>query len=110
MDRAIAVATLSEIPEGTSKRVEVAGRIIALFHRNGRFYALDHHCPHRGGPLGEGCVEGDVVICPWHGWQFRLEDGISPINPAARVATYPVTVRGDRILLALPEEGKNHAT
>ncbi|RME53814.1 MAG: non-heme iron oxygenase ferredoxin subunit [Deltaproteobacteria bacterium] len=109
MDREIEVATLSEIPDGTAKSVEVEGRVIALFHWNGGLYALDGHCPHRGGPLGSGCVEGGVVICPWHGWQFRLEDGISPINPAARVATYPVTVRGERIHLSLPEEG-THAT
>jgi nitrite reductase/ring-hydroxylating ferredoxin subunit len=53
----------------------VAERIIALYHVDDTYYALDGICPHQGGPLGKGRLQGGIVTCPWHGWQFDVRTG-----------------------------------
>jgi 3-phenylpropionate/trans-cinnamate dioxygenase ferredoxin component len=95
------VAKLSEVVEGSAKAVEVAGRTIALFNVEGKIYALDNTCLHRGGPLGEGFVEGDVVTCPWHGWQYKVPSGECLANASLKVATFPVHVVNDEIKVEL---------
>jgi nitrite reductase (NADH) small subunit/3-phenylpropionate/trans-cinnamate dioxygenase ferredoxin subunit len=97
----VKVAKLSDLPEGESLRVEVDGYCLALFCINGRYYALDNACPHRGGPLSEGHVDPHnlTVQCPWHGWIFKCETGLSPINPMAKVQKFDVKVEGDEILV-----------
>ena len=67
----------------------------------GTFYALDNLCLHRGGPLGQGYMEGEKLECPWHGWQFEVKTGISPVNPNAKVPTYEVKVEGTDVMVAL---------
>lgn len=88
--RACAVA---DVPPGSGKTVTVAGKELALFNVDGAFYAIDNECPHRGGPLGEGELEGCVVTCPWHAWQFDLRSGES-LTDDSRVTTYPVKQEG----------------
>ena len=66
----IRVARLADIPEGAGIAVDVGERRLALFRHSGHVFALDETCPHRGGPLHEGAIENDVVLCPWHQWQF----------------------------------------
>ena len=66
---------VSEVPVGTAREVVSGDRVIALFNVAGTFYALDGVCPHQGGPLGQGTLEGCVVTCPWHGWQFDVTSG-----------------------------------
>ena len=96
----VKVATTGEIAPGTGKPVEVNGKEIALFNAGGTFYALDNTCPHRGGPLGEGELEGTVVTCPWHSWQFDLTTGESLIDDL-KVGCYPVRVDGETVLVAV---------
>lgn len=95
------VAMLFELAAGSAKAVEVAGKAIALFNVDGKIFALDNTCLHRGGPLGEGFVEGDVVTCPWHGWQYKIPSGEVLGNRATKVACYPVQVEGDEIKVEL---------
>ena len=71
----IKVASISELELGSCKTVEVQGKVIALFNVGGRIYALDNTCLHQGGPLGEGRLEGEVVTCPWHMWEFNVRTG-----------------------------------
>jgi len=97
----IKVASISELSVGSSKTVEVQGKVIALFNVGGRIYALDNTCLHQGGPLGEGRLEGEVVTCPWHMWEFNVRTGEKVGEPSLRVATYPVQVEGDDIKVAL---------
>lgn len=66
----VKVGRRGDIGEGTGKSVEVGGKEIALFNSGGNFYAIDNVCLHRGGPLGEGELEGTIVTCPWHGRQY----------------------------------------
>ncbi|MDD5543803.1 MAG: Rieske 2Fe-2S domain-containing protein [Acidobacteriia bacterium] len=101
MPNFVKVAASHEIPEGTGKAIEVDGKAIALFNVHGKFYALDNTCAHRGGPLGDGMVDDNIVTCPWHGWQWDVVNGQSLFNPQITVKAYPVTVEGEDIKVAL---------
>ena len=92
-----AVADVSEIPAGQGKSFEIAGKQIALFKTADRYLAIDNLCPHRGGPLADGSLMGDVVTCPWHGWQFDCATGKSTRNAAVCVTSYPTSVEGSTI-------------
>ena len=63
---------------------------VALFNIDGEFIAMDNKCPHRGGSLGDGEIEGDIVTCPWHGWQFNCRTGKAVENDAIIVRTYEI--------------------
>ncbi len=103
------VATVEEIPVGQRKLVEVAGRSIGVFNVNGEFFALRNSCPHQGGSLCEGRLSGfltasapgqytytrrgEMLRCPWHGWEFDVKTGQSWWDPARmRVRSYQVSV------------------
>src|SRR5215471_13754801 len=101
MGEFVKVATLSELAAGTCKPVEAGGKVISLFNVDGSIYALDNTCLHRGGPLGEGMLNGDVVTCPWHMWEYNVRTGEKVGSPAVRVATYPVQVEGNDIKVAV---------
>ena len=90
----------SDVAPGTGKLVTVDGKEIALFNVDGTFYALDNECPHRGGPLGEGDLEGCIVTCPWHAWQYDVRTGES-ITDDLKVARYDVKVEGGDVLVAV---------
>lgn len=96
----VPVASTSEVPSGRSKVVVAAGQIIALFNVDGRFYALSGTCLHRGGPVGEGELDGPVVTCPWHGWQYDVRTGQNVLNPMARLTSYPVKVEAGTVFVA----------
>lgn len=102
MNDFVTVAQVSDIPPGTGRTVDVHGIWIALFNVEGIFYAVDNACPHAGGPLGEGKLQGTIIECPWHGWRFSLESGQRVGNPNFEVACCQVRVEGDQIQIALP--------
>ncbi len=92
------VANIQEIPPGQAKKIKVGGRDVALFNVDGTFYAIDDTCPHRGGPLSEGELEGQEVTCPWHGARFNLTTGAHLCPPAPRgVTAYKVQVVGNDV-------------
>jgi nitrite reductase/ring-hydroxylating ferredoxin subunit len=97
----VKVAAVSEISPGTVKPVAVGDKMIALCNVGGMIYALDNVCLHRGGPLGEGYIDGDKLECPWHGWQFDVKTGVLTFNPRERVPTYEVKIEGSDILVAI---------
>ena len=76
--------------------------LLALFNVDGAFYAVDNGCPHRGGPLGDGDLDGTFVACPWHGWRWDVKSGANANNPAVRVPCFPVTVEQGEIFVDLP--------
>jgi 3-phenylpropionate/trans-cinnamate dioxygenase ferredoxin subunit len=109
------VGRASEIPPGARKIVEVDGRSIGVFNVHGVYYALRNTCPHQAAPLCRGIItgttlpsrpgeyiwarDGEIIRCPWHGWEFDITSGQSVFNPhRLRVKTYKVTVE------APPEE------
>ncbi len=66
------------------------------------YYAIDNACPHRGGPLSEGDLDGRVVSCPWHGWAWDVTSGANMNNPAVRIGCYPVILREGDLFVRLP--------
>ncbi len=93
MARFIKVASTSDLMPGSGQLVEVEGKQIALFNIDGNYYAIDDTCPHRGGPLSEGFIEGEEVACPLHGSRFNIKTG-EVLGPPARqgVAKYNTRV------------------
>lgn len=103
------VGRVGEIPPGSRTIVDVAGRSVGVFNVGGTFYALRNACPHQGGPLCLGRIrgttlpsapgeyvygrEGEIIRCPWHGWEFDVTTGRTLVDPARlRVRRYDVTV------------------
>jgi 3-phenylpropionate/trans-cinnamate dioxygenase ferredoxin subunit len=103
------VATTDELPPGSRKIVEIAGRSIGVFNVGGEYFALRNRCPHQGGPLCEGRLagfvdssgpgdirysrRGEILRCPWHAWEYDIRTGQSYFNPAViRVRYFETSV------------------
>ncbi len=114
MSNSVQVGKTGELKDGTMQEVTVQGRKILLARVGDKYYAADNRCPHTGGNLSRGKLEGTMVTCPLHGSQFDLGDGhvvrwtrwsglLSTVNKALKsprpLATYQVRVDGDRILI-----------
>jgi len=97
MPEYVRVIGVGDLPPGKGQVAEVNGLEIAIFNIEGSFFAVDNTCAHRGGPLGEGELEGEVVTCPWHGWEYNVRTGISLTTPSASVKTYEVKVDVDDV-------------
>ncbi len=98
----IGVGSEEDIGRGGCKVVRAAGRSIAVFNVDGDLCAIDNTCPHQGGPLGEGCLDGDVVTCPWHDWSYSVRTGEAIATPG--VETFDVRTRGGRVEVALDSD------
>jgi nitrite reductase (NADH) small subunit/3-phenylpropionate/trans-cinnamate dioxygenase ferredoxin subunit len=98
------VARVGELPEGETKVVKVKEKLIALFHHQGQYYALDDVCPHMGASLAGGYVANGIVTCPWHAWRFRLSDGAWADSPRVKTGCYPVRVTGDEIQVEMGDK------
>jgi len=94
--------TLSQLPPGELADVTVNGVPIALCNVDGVVHAVDGVCPHRNAPLGQGALNGKMIVCPWHAWEFDCTDGQYDYNPEIRLRTFPVKVNRDDIFVELP--------
>jgi len=97
----VKVCQASEVKAGSGKGIEIGGKSVAVFNVDGTFYAINEVCGHRGGPLGEGELEGTTVICPWHGWRYNVTTGENELVPDRPVERYEVEVVGDDVLVDL---------
>ena len=114
------VAAVGEIPPGGRKIVEVAERAVGIFNVGGEFFALRNRCPHQGGPVCEGRLAGfiessgpgeyrysragEILRCPWHGWEFDVKNGQSWYDPARpRLRRYAVSVEDGATLVEEPD-------
>ena len=95
----VRAAKMGDVPPGTIREFQVESKAIALANVDGQFHAIDNTCIHRGGPLADGPLEGTVVTCPWHGWEYDVRTGKVGQNPTAGVDCYPVEVRGEEIFV-----------
>jgi nitrite reductase (NADH) small subunit len=102
MSRRIRVAEALDVPSGEGRVVDAEGKSLALFNVDGAFYALDNACSHRGGPLGEGDLDGTMVVCPWHAWRWDVKTGANANNPAVKMACFPVSLDGGSLYVELP--------
>jgi nitrite reductase (NADH) small subunit len=92
---------MEELPPGTVRELYIEGKAVAVANVGGKIYAINNTCLHRGGPLGQGLLEGKVVTCPWHGWQFDVTSGQAVQNPAAGVDCYAAEIRGQDVFIDL---------
>ena len=116
------VGTTEDIPPGERKIVDICGRMVGVFNVNGEYFAVLNRCPHQGGSLCDGRQSGlvqsnrpgeysfsrtgEIIRCPWHGWEFDLRTGQSWFDPrAVRVRRYDVSVEPGSVLVAEMEEG-----
>lgn len=112
----ISVGKVEDLPEGRVKTVTARTVSICLSHFDGQFAAMDNHCPHQGGPLGEGTIErgegGQCWIrCPWHGWDFDPLTGLPPGgHEDSGQQIYPVDIREGEIFIGLEPEPAHERT
>jgi nitrite reductase/ring-hydroxylating ferredoxin subunit len=90
-------ARKDEIPVGAIREFQVDGTTLAISNVGGKFHAIDNTCLHRGGPLAQGQLNGNVVTCPWHNWKYDVTNGKVTQNQAVGVACFAVEVRGEDI-------------
>jgi 3-phenylpropionate/trans-cinnamate dioxygenase ferredoxin subunit len=95
---------VSDLPEGGRMVVELDDRLVALFHVDGKFWAIDDLCTHDGGPLAEGRLEDHIIECPRHGARFDIRTGRGLSMPATQdTAAHDVKVEGDHVLVRIRE-------
>ncbi len=97
------VLATEDLPEGRVTTVAAGHKSVALVHYDGQFSALDNHCPHQGGPLGEGSIENGLLRCPWHGYDYCPLDGKSPGFDDTAI-TYPLEIRDGEVFVGVEEE------
>jgi len=96
---------VSELPPpGEACEVACGDLVLCIANSGGVISAMDNVCPHRGGPLGQGFVEGCKLVCPVHAWAFDVESGAAMHSPKSKVQIYQVKIEGDDVLVKLSPE------
>ena len=88
----IKVCKTSDVRAGCGRSIDINGKLVAVFNLDGSFYAINDTCGHRGGPLGEGELDGKTVVCPWHGWRYDVTTGANELVPDYPTQKYEVKV------------------
>ena len=96
------VCRLDELTIGKGREFVVAGRVLAVFRLETGVKIIEGICPHAGGPLAQGMVRGEVVTCPWHGWQFDVGSGQHQLNQRICVPSFAAIVDGDEVYAEIP--------
>jgi len=97
------LASLAELPPGSLIEIVRGDDLYALCNVDGDVRALSGVCPHQGGPLGQGAMDGALVTCPFHLWPFDSSTGACAFNDEIRVPIYPVRIDGEDILVDIPD-------
>ena len=97
-DKMKKIGKISDIPEGEGRVFRLNQNDIAIFRLESGIVAIDNRCPHLGGPLADGIVAGDLVVCPLHGHRFNLKTGLS-VGDDDKIKTYPVFVEGEELFI-----------
>ena len=95
----IRALALGDLPPGECREVSVGGKAVALYNVGGTVYATSNTCIHRGGPLGQGMLDGTAVLCPWHAWSWDVTTGENTANPELKIPTYPVRLEDGQVLV-----------
>ncbi len=107
MDQFVRVGDVADVPPGTGKAFPLGRLDVAVFNVGGSFHALENSCPHQGGPIADGYLEGPLITCPWHAWCFDVRSGKMTLGEFARIARHPVKLQDDGIYVGIepmPEE------
>jgi nitrite reductase/ring-hydroxylating ferredoxin subunit len=95
------IGSLATLQERKALSVKVKDKLLAVFLVEDRVVATDGKCPHAGGPLFQGDLQGDRLSCPWHGWNYCLTTGACDEDPSITLPFYSVRVEGDDLILDL---------
>lgn len=99
-DGFVHVGSVQEVPENRAKIAVIAGERVAIFKYEGKISAISNVCQHQNGPLGEGKIVDGCITCPWHGYQYLPDSGISPPPFTEKIPTFNVKLQGDQILVS----------
>jgi nitrite reductase/ring-hydroxylating ferredoxin subunit len=88
-----------EITEGSAKLLRAGGEEMAVFKSNGQLYGIQNICPHEGGQLCNGWIDGGEVVCPLHGYKFNLETGACSTDPRLKIKVFRLVSQGDQFTL-----------
>lgn len=102
MTEFVTVAKVGEIPADRGITLVVNNRLVAVFHVDGGYRAMDDLCPHMGASLGAGEVHDGAVICPWHAWRFDTCRGTWCDNPKLKVDVFETRIVGDEVQVCVP--------
>ncbi len=97
----VKVGPAKALPPGSVQEVDTGEATYAVCNVEGKLFCVDGLCPHAGGPLGQGILNGDMLVCPWHGWEFNCHTGVNDFDEDLQLKTYPVVVQGDEILIEI---------
>lgn len=101
--RSVRLCAMEELPIGLGRAFDVGGEMVAVFRtRRGEVFAVENRCPHKGGPLAEGMLAGNSVVCPLHAFRYEMTTGECDQPGACPVRTYPVTVNGNDVFIGVP--------
>lgn len=89
----------NNIKNGKGIIVEHSGKCVAVFNKNGSFFAIDNACPHKGKSLGDGELNGDFVVCPFHNWKVNIKTGEAQNSPGKFNEKYKVEVNGQIVFV-----------
>ncbi|MBM3289947.1 MAG: Rieske 2Fe-2S domain-containing protein [Candidatus Hydrogenedentes bacterium] len=95
------IGVKSDIPAGEGRAYTCGNHRVAVFNVGGNFFAISDACPHAGGPLSDGWIDGTEVTCPWHGWTFDVRP--CDVDPGDGVCRYPVHIDGDALSVEVPD-------
>ena len=98
-DGFVDVCAVEDIPEKRARIVCLSGERVAIFKYDGKVSAVSNVCQHQNGPLGEGKIVDDCITCPWHGYQYLPETGVSPPPFVEKVPTFNVRIQNGRVLV-----------
>src|ERR1700743_3232813 len=91
------VVKVADLPPGAAMETVAGETLVALFNVDGELFALDGVCPHQGGPLGKGNLQGCIVTCPWHGWQFDVRSGEFQLRKSLTQPKFNVRIVGEDV-------------
>jgi len=98
----VRLCSKADLPEdGEAKEIPLGDKVICVANVSGTISAMDNVCLHRGGPIGQGVIADNKVVCPWHGWMWDPKTGQAEHNPEARVAVYPIKLEGDEVYVQI---------
>lgn len=98
----VKASSLNDLPPGAVTEVQSGDLTYAICNVDGKIYCLDGTCPHAGGPLGQGNLNGNYLVCPWHGWEYDCRTGLNDSDEDVKVDTFPVQIQNGDILIDVP--------
>lgn len=98
----VKVKSIIEFPAGAVEEIESGDAVYALCNVDGALYCIEGMCPHAGGPLGQGNLNGNYLVCPWHGWEFDCRTGLNDSDEDVKLSTFPVVVQAGIIHVDVP--------